>query len=512
MNYQNCVNLSGNINELKRIASAYVEDCRRLDLNELKVSLSKTEGQYISFENIEKALNQLKLHENPIVRIIVPIFLQNYLLDEDEFTSPCKATEEAILHYEQTIIDESNNFDYKNMTKDFALFKFLLDKAWEHENNISVDEKNLIEEVRKYLHISLHEQNILEAKAGRYPTKGNILHTRSDIDVARKALQSAGIIFYLKNSDNVPCDIIPEEIAIGLRKYYGVEIKNYGYRQLIQYVTKITKKQYLIDIVNKCNENPNTATIELPSNPTVAQLQELIFKTIKPSNLLGGYSLRDGLDITILSKWCGDLGLNVSGAKATLISRLLEYYDKLRKIEITSNDDREKYYHVYHELACRDLAYLRKNEIITKDLECEHYFEKATNYLFEVLLKNKPLLLTGTEHPDGKLSYNDKYILWDNKSKETPVNLKDHISQFDNYIKQSDKPVSVFIVIGPSFTENSIKECIKYSLMSDTQILLITADELKEVAELWHKNHPDEIFNLGFFKQNGRFDKSLLLL
>ena len=145
-------------------------------------------------------------------------------------------------------------------------------------------------------------------------------------------------------------------------------------------------------------------------------------------------------------------------------------------------------------------------------MECEHYFEKATNYLFEVLLKNKPLLLTGTEHPDGKLSYNDKYILWDNKSKETPVNLKDHISQFDNYIKQSDKPVSVFIVIGPSFTENSIKECIKYSLMSDTQILLITADELKEVAELWHKNHPDEIFNLGFFKQNGRFDKSLLLL
>lgn len=512
MNYQNCVNLSANINELKRIASAYVEDCRRLDLNELKASLLKTEGQYISYENIEKSLNQLKLHDNPIVRIIVPIFLQNYLLDEDEFTSPCKATEEAILHYEQTIIDESNNFDYKNMTKDYALFKFLLDKAWEHENNISVDEKNLIEEVRKYLHISLHEQNILEAKAGRYPTKGNVLHTRSDIDTARKALQSAGIIFYIKNSDNVPCDIIPEEIAVNLRKYYGIEIKNYGYRQLINYITKITKKQYLVDIINKFNENPNTATIDLPSNPTVSQLHELIFRAVKPSNLVGGYSPRDGLDITVLSKWCGELGLNVSGTKATLITRILEYYDKLRKIEITSEDEREKYFHVYHELACRDLPALRKNEIISKDLECEHYFEKATNYLFEVLLKNKPLLLTGTEHPDGKLSYNDKYILWDNKSKETPVNLKDHIVQFDHYIKQSDKAVSVFMVIGPSFTENSVKECIKYSLMSDTQILLITADELKEVAELWHKNHPDEIFNLGFFKQNGRFDKSLLLL
>lgn len=511
MNYQSCVNLSTNINELKRIAGAYVEDCRRLDINELKASLLKTEGQYITFENIENTLNRLRLHENPTVRIVVPIFL-NYLLDEDEFTSSCKATEEAILNYEQAIIDESNNFDYKNMTKEYALLKFLLDKAWEHENNISVDEINLINEVRQYLNISLREQNVIEAKASRYPTIGNILHTRSDIDTVRKVLQSAGIIFYIKNSDNIPCDIIPEEIAVGLRKYYGIEIRNYGYRQLIQYVTKITKKQYLIDIITKFNENPNAATIDLPSNPTIAQLQELIFKTIKPSNLLGGYSPRDGLDITILSKWCGDLGLNVSGIKATLITRILDYYDKLRKITITSNDDREKYYQVYHELACRDLTFLRKNEIITKDLECEHYFEKATNYLFEVLLKNKPLLLTGTEHPDGKLSYNDKYILWDNKSKETPVNLKDHMLQFDGYIKRSDKAVAVFMVIAPSFTENSVKECIKYSLTNDTQILLITADELKEVAELWHKNHPDEIFNLGFFKQNGRFDKSLLLL
>lgn len=128
------------------------------------------------------------------------------------------------------------------------------------------------------------------------------------------------------------------------------------------------------------------------------------------------------------------------------------------------------------------------------------------------MLKNKPLLLVGTEHADGKLSYNDRYILWDNKSKETDVNLKDHILQFDGYIRNSDKPVAVFMVVAPSFTENSIKECVKYSLVSNTQILLITADELKEVAEMWHKSHPDEIFNLGYFKQNGRFDKSLLII
>ena len=512
MNYQNCVKLLSNVNELKRIASAYVEDSRKLTNEELKASLLKTEGQYTSYENISKKLDALKLHENPIVRIIVPILLHNYLLDEDEFISTCKETEEAVLNYEQEIIDESNNFDFKNISKDFALLKFLLDKAWERGNDISVDEKNLIEEVRIYLNITVREQNVLEAKAGRYPTKENKLHSRSDIDIARKALQSAGILFYIKNSDNISCDIIPEEIVVCLRKYYGIEIKNFGYKQLIQYITKITKKQYLIDIISKHNENPNTAKIDIPTNPTVTYLQDVILKAIKPSNLIGGYSLNGGLNMSDLQKWCATIGVNVSGTKATLITRILEYYDKLRKIEISNEDEREKWYNVYHELACRDYKFLRDNGIITKDLECEHYFEKATNYLFEVMLQNKPLLLTGTEHPDGKLSYNDKYILWDNKSKETSVNLKDHILQFDNYIRNSDKPVSVFMVIAPSFTENSVKECVKYSLINDTQIILITADELKEIAEIWHKSHQNESFNLGFFKQNGRFDKSKLII
>ena len=512
MKFQNCVENSTNVNELKRIASAYVEDCRRLDFQELKSSLLKTEGQYISYDNVAKSLDRLKLHESPVVRIIVPIFLKDCLLDQDDFMSSCKVAEETILNYEQSVIDESNNFDYKAMSKDFSLLKFLLDKAWARGDDISVDEKNLIDEVRQYLNITLREQNMIEAKASRYPTKGNLLHTRSDIDFVRKVLQSAGLIFYIKNSDNTACDIIPEEIALCLRKYYGIEMKTYGYKQLLLHVTKITKKQYLIDIINKYNENPDTAVVDFPNNPTIPLLQEIILKTIKPSNLIGGFTPRDGLDAVVLQKWCADLGLVISGTKPNLINRILEYYDNLREIAISTDDEREGYYNVYSELAHRDYATLREKGIITKDLECEHYFEKATNYLFEVMLKNKPLLLVGTEHADGKLSYNDKYILWDNKSKESDVNLKDHILQFDGYIRNSDKPVAVFMVIAPSFTENSIKECVKYSLINDTQILLITADELKEVAEEWNKSHPGESFNLGFFKQNGRFDKSLLII
>jgi len=415
-----------------------------------------------------------------------------------------------VLAYEQSIVDQSNNYDFSKASRDVALFKHMLDTAWAHNDDISVDEKNLLEALRKYLNISITEQHILEAKSGRFPEEGNCLHTLDDIDNARKVLQSKGLLMCIKDSNGNMCDIIPSDIAKGIRVYYGIEIRSYGYEKLVDYVIKKTKKSYLLSIVERASEYKRIAAIEMSANPTVAELRKVILKFISPSNLLGGFSPRDGLDVTALTSWCAELGLPTAGAKMSLISRILKYYDEMRRIEVKTEDSREALLACYHQLACRDLKYLRSNNIIDKDLQCERFFEDATDYLFEKLLLNKPLTLTGTEHPDGKLSFKDKYIMWDNKSKETPVNLKDHIQQFDGYIRSSDKDVAVFMVIAPDFTEKSVQECVDYMLNNDTQILLITADELKEVAEQWNKKHPGEIFNLGYFRQNGRFDINLV--
>lgn len=512
MNFVNYVDQIPNITIAKRLASAYVADYRRLELDEIKEFLKKTSQQYTSYDNISNRLEEIKLDSNRAVRIIAPILLREYLLNQDDFISPTKETDSAVISYEKAIVDESNNFDESRISKDFALFKHMLDAAWEHNDDISIDEKNLLETLRKYLSISIQEFHMLEAKSGRFPTAENVLHSYDDIEDARKVLQAKGLIVAVKNSDGIICDMIPEDIAQRIRKYYNIEIRAYGYEKLVDYVIKKTKKQYLIDIVNKATQHSTKAKIELSNNPTISELREIILKTIQPSNLIGGFSPRDGLDVTMLSVWCGDIGLSVSGNKATLIERILEYYDSVRKIEIKSEDEREKLIAFYEQLASRDLKYLRANNVIEKDLQCERLFEDATNYLFEKMLLNKPLTLTGTEHPDGKLSFKDKYIMWDNKSKETAVNLRDHIQQFERYINTSDKDVVVFMVIAPDFTPQSVQECVDFALNNDTQILLITANELKSVAETWTKKHPGEIFNLGYFKQNGRFDIKLLNL
>ena len=239
-----------------------------------------------------------------------------------------------------------------------------------------------------------------------------------------------------------------------------------------------------------------------------------MFKHLTAHQLLGGFSANGGLDRSTLSEWCASLGINSYGTKGEMINRIIAYYDEIKQIQRSESDEREILFRFYVDLASRKLSDLRQQGIIGKDLECEHKFEEATNYIFEKIFKIKPLIMSGTEHPDGILSFNDKLIMWDNKSKESSVSLADHIKQFDRYIKNSSKPVAVFMVIGPSFTADSQKECAKYAMSNDTIILLITAEELKTLAENWQKQHKDdsEVLPLGVFKQNGRFNPDLVVL
>lgn len=399
----------------------------------------------------------------------------------------------------------ANEFSLKNEVNDIEFYKYVVEAAWDKNNDISIDEQNLINKIRIKLNISEKNHQILEAQIGKFPTNGNVLHSRDDIANVRRLLQLKGLIISVRDSNGIDYDAIPFDVVSILRTVFGVDIKEASYLKLLE--SKYVKnKTYLSEILSK-------AGVRIPKYANMAQLQDLVFKNLTAHQLLSGFSANGGLDRSTLSDWCVSLGLNGYGTKGDMINRVISYYDEIKQIECTENDDREKLFHFYDDLASRNLSNLRQQGIINKDLECEHKFEEATNYIFEKIFKIKPLIMNGTEHPDGILSFNDKLIMWDNKSKESSVSLNEHIKQFDRYIKNSSKPVSVFMVIGPSFTGDSQRECAKYAMSNDTIILLITAKELKLLAEKWQKIHSDdnEVLPLGIFKQNGRFNPDLVV-
>jgi hypothetical protein len=383
------------------------------------------------------------------------------------------------------------------------LFKFVLETAWDRNDDVSPDEQHLIEKLRERLKVTRGEYRIIEAQLGFFPKVRNEIHLLSEIKDCRVRLQSAGLLLCFRTADGIDFDVIPDEIAGTLRSVWGIQVRNHGYDALLQ-DKRVKSKPYLMTILEK-------AGVGYDKNVTVEQLRMLVKEHVRPAELLGGFSARDGLDASVLSEWCKDLGLVSSGQKTDLISRIVQHFDEIKQMSGLVGehaDQNELLLEYFTELAGRNLDELRKQGVIAKDIECERLFEQATSYIFEKYLGHKPLQLSGTEHPDGILSYKDRLIMWDNKSKETEVSLKEHIKQFDRYIKNSNKPVACFVVLGPSFTDESSKEARKYQIEHDVPIALLQADEFLSVAKNFGGDPNDDPFPLANFIQSGRIDVS----
>lgn len=205
----------------------------------------------------------------------------------------------------------------------------------------------------------------------------------------------------------------------------------------------------------------------------------------------------------------------ISGTKDEKIANIIDFYKQLITYNAETADEREQYYNYIAELAKRDYDQLRGNNIINKDLEIEQYFEEATEFLFEVLLGHEPQKMGGNDNPDGRLLFdNNEVVLWDNKSCENDYTFpEEHYIQFLRYINKEHKRVNLFMVVAPSFTKESIKKAprLKADSKRDTDVGLITAEEIKFVAENWRDYcSTSSKFSLQVFNYTGRLTKETL--
>jgi hypothetical protein len=161
----------------------------------------------------------------------------------------------------------------------------------------------------------------MEAQLGQFPAPKNEVHNRTDIQQVRKHLQSLGLLASIRDSQGQDHDVIPEEIAAELRLLFKVEIRQYGYEQMLK-VKYVKSKDWLKTSLEKCN-------YKVEGNPSSIELQEAVLERVKPSILIGGISPKDGLRNENIKQWCADNDLPTSGTKADLISRIIAFYDNL---------------------------------------------------------------------------------------------------------------------------------------------------------------------------------------
>ncbi len=516
MKFDDAVGAISRFRELHRIAGAHVVDHRRLDTDQLRESLIKVKPQYLHpetvFSNLEHALFK---EENTQLRVLSRLILVDVLLNQFGFELPFNETEEAVIAFEQMVVDRSNEIELTDLCcasnastrfQNLKLYEFVLEVAWQNNDDKSPDEVNLLRKLRGRLSITESDHQLIEARLGKYPKLSNMLHIRDEIDEARKYLQSLGLLFAIRRDDDVDVDLIPEELAATIQQLVGHQMRTEAYR-LMMNESPVRRKPHLQSVLEKNG-------VEYGRYDTLATLTELVIDYVPAANAISSNSPRYGLTNKQLSEWCRKLGETGSGTTDEMVERIVGHFNRRRPVVEQVDDARATWYDFYAELACRDYGTLRSLDVISKDLEIESKFEQATKFLFAEKLKHTPLKQPGSNHPDGLLSLGSYYLMWDNKSKESAVNLRDHIRQFDSYMDNAEKPVPIFLVIGPEFTEDSGYEATRYRAEHfDRAITLITAAELKDLAEEWadpENKRREEPFPLGLLGVNGRYSRSQL--
>lgn len=449
--------------------------------------------------DIERIADNLALTEfNRSMRILITAILQ-VLLERHEVFASEGTIFDRVHEYEKSIINKANAEDAFTYSDASALdiYRTVLEVALQ-DDMVTEDEYALLKRLRTKLKLSRLEHRLLEAQLGMFPKKNNELHSADEVIDALKELQTRGILFYCNRAEDGPIVALPEELVPGVKSAIGFEMRD--------------EAQRLLHHALNAGQLRNALSISgLPTSGTKSERSDrLIAAGVKPSEVL------DTLSSNELAEICEKLqGVKKSGTKESRKTRIIDYFASLTlKEPEDSEDPRAIYYQYLEEFASRDNTNLYERKLIKKDREMEAGFEEGTRYLFERKLGCELIEFEGTDHADGGVVMkNGDLLLWDNKGKESEYTFpKSHLRQFKRYIRDSRTRVGVFLIIAPEIDDSAEIQAVrlKHESGSDTDVALISAIDLKFIAENWRRFGSGEQFNLELFNTTGILDRPKL--
>lgn len=480
---------------LDRVIDSFTKDFPKLDEERARETIVRNTEELTDTGRIRR---QLSFDGQKYSDRVLQTYILEFLLTCPDHAATEAAIIEGVSNVEEDVVAAASDPDSLRYEDEQALeiLAAVLEVALE-DDHLSPDEFSLVQRLRRKLGVSEASKRILLARLGHFPRPGNDIHTPSEFRDALNELQRRGVVFYANRLDGGRY-LVPDEIVPGVKHALGIELSEKPWRLLLSNLSKT----HLAAILEAAGVPKSGSKDE--------QIDRVVAVDVPPSEALDVLSNQDLYDT------CSSLpGVNVSGSKQAKIDRIIEYFDNLVVKDIPSEaSPRERYYEYLVELARRDRENLLTNKIISKDLHIESAFEEGLRHLFEARLGLDLVTMQGSDHPDGLLRFpNGDLFMWDAKSKESVYTFPaSHLKQFKRYIRDSQSRVSCFMVVVPEVSDEAIKAAarLKAESGSDTDVSIITAEDLRWVAEQWAARKPQKPFNLEVFNMTGILDRATL--
>jgi hypothetical protein len=205
--------------------------------------------------------------------------------------------------------------------------------------------------------------------------------------------------------------------------------------------------------------------------------------------------------------------------RAVKIRHLISHFDRFASEPVVpppDGPDRIYYDHLV-QLASRQYDVLRARSVIERDQNVDRAFERGVRYAFSKLLGHPAIRFTGIAHADGGVvARKGRMVLWDCKSALKPYALTEaKCAQFLQYVRKEDpNVVCPFLVFSGEFTSDSGGRALalKANCPPGTEIALMTAADLKWLADKWSKEYPDKRLPLDVLAHTGLLNAGILEL
>jgi hypothetical protein len=475
---------------LGRILDSFTKDIGPQEEEEARDYITRNSEELADPDNVARRLDLFELSHSE--RVLVYFVLETMLNAHD-----CALTERQLVERtrdrERELVEAAESDDALQYAEDRAvdIMRTVLETAFE-DDELSRDEYRLIQKLRDKLGLTRRQQRLLEARLDAFPKADGEPHSSTAINDMLLHLQKQGVLFYCNRVEDDRSVVLPEELQPGVKRVLGIELSENARELLWQNLpTRMLKK------ILRAQNLPVYGTKD-------EMVDRIIASNIKPSEGLTELT-SDNLYDT-----CNKLpGVTVSGTKQERIDRIVNHFDNLMIRDLPDEtEEGERFYEYLVQLAERDRENLLANDVISKDRDIDNAFEEGTRYLFQHRLGLPLEDMNGNDHPDGLMLTDDgDYFMWDNKSKDGEYRFPNsHLRQFKRYIRDTiDHRVTCFLIVVPDVEDQAVQNCkkLKHETSHDTDVAIISAENLKWIAENWSDHTGADSFNLAVFDDTG---------